>query len=101
VHAPPRLDNRNHDAADKAAGRRAPMSTPLSGAGESRSLVRVQRIRGGEHVWQIVVVAADDTPAALREAVRLARDLDGQLSDVYVKGVAAATRNDDDPDFPF
>ena len=51
---------------------------PVTGASGPRSHVRVQRIRGGEHVWQIVVVASDESAEALRAAVRLARELDDE-----------------------
>jgi hypothetical protein len=75
------------------------MSTDTAGAATPRSHVRVQRIRGGEHVWQIVVVASDDTPAALREAVQLARELDDELTTVYVAGEPAQLEGEADAIF--
>ncbi len=68
---------------------------PVTGSAVPRSHVRVQRIRGGEHVWQIVVVASGESAEALRAAVRLARELDDELTTVYVAG-EPALRDDDE-----
>ena len=58
--------------------------------------MRVQRIRGGEHTWQIVVAATDDTAEALRAALALARELDHQLTTVYFAGGKPAKGGTDD-----
>jgi len=70
------------------------MSGDSSSSGP-RSSVRVQRVRGGERVWQIVVVASDGGGEALREAVRLARELDDELTTVYVVGEPAPQDDDE------
>jgi hypothetical protein len=51
---------------------------------EPRSSVRVSRVRGGERTWQITVAAGDETAEALRAAVALARELDDELTRVYI-----------------
>jgi hypothetical protein len=51
-----------------------------------RSFVRVARTRGGEHTWAITVVAVDDTVAALREAVVLAKQVDKELTISFTWG---------------
>jgi hypothetical protein len=48
-----------------------------------RSTIRISRTKDGTVTWTIIVDTAD-SEAAVREAVRLATEVDDQLADRYI-----------------
>jgi hypothetical protein len=67
------------------------MSTIPDPAGP-RSSVTVSKLRDGQHTWKLTVVATASDGAALRAAVTLAREIDGELTLAYEGEPDAASR---------
>jgi hypothetical protein len=58
------------------------LRTDTTAAAETRSGVRLSRIKGGERTWQVSLAAGDD-PDELRKTIRALIDLDAELARAY------------------